>query len=110
MTLAVDCPSSGTLGGFPGILAPTKNTMTWDATLAYNFSMGSLADLNAYTRLDEGQDLGPAGTFDISGDLPVAGQGMWYLFRQPGALGGDTGYCNAPGNTWGDPARDAMLP
>ena len=110
VTLSVDCPSSGTLGGFPGIVAPTKNAMTWDAALAYDFSMGSLADLNAYARLGEGQDLGPAGTFDISGDLPVAGQGIWYLFRQPGALGGATGYCNAPGNTWGNPARDVALP
>ena len=110
VTLPVDCPSSGTLGGFPGVLAPTKNAMTWGAALAHDFSMGSLADLSAYARLDEGQNLGPADAFDISADLPAAGQGIWYLFRQPGALGGDTGYCNAPGNTWGNPARDATLP
>ena len=84
--------------------------MAWDATLAYDFSMGNLADLNAYARLDEGQGLGPAATFDISGDLPAAEEGMWFLFRQPGALGGATGYCNAPGNTWGNPVRDATLP
>jgi hypothetical protein len=110
VTLPVDCPSSGTLGGFPRILAPTKSEMSWDPIVAYNFSMGDLADLDGYTRLDEGQSLGPADLFDTSGDLPAAWQGFWYLFRQPGALGGATGYCNAPGNTWGNPARDAALP
>ena len=70
-----------------------------------------LANLSSYTRTRSGQGAGPASTFSISGDVPGAGAGFWYLFRDTGTLGqGATGYCNAPGITWGSAERDAALP
>jgi len=110
ITLPVDCPSSGRLGGFPEVLAASNNELAWELSLAYDFSMGSLDDLSSYATLDEGQGLGPAVTFDISGDDPATGTGFWYVFRRPGALGEGTGYCNDAGITWGNPSRDGVLP
>jgi hypothetical protein len=110
LTVRVDCPATGNLGGFPEIAASDPATLTWGSPVAFDFSQGLLNDLAVYGTTDTGQGLGPAEVFDIGGDLPAAGQGTWYLFRQTGTLGGGTGYCNAPGITWGTPTRDGTLP
>jgi hypothetical protein len=70
-----------------------------------------LHDLSSYTTTASGQGAGPASSFSISADVLPAGKGMWYVFRDTGPLGqGATGYCNAPGITWGNAQRDAALP
>jgi hypothetical protein len=109
-TVVVECPSSGNLS-FPEVLAPNRTTLTWGASRLYDFAKGLLANLSSYTTTATGQGAGPASSFDIAGDIPPAGAGFWYLFRDTGPLGqGATGYCNAPGITWGSAQRDAALP
>jgi hypothetical protein len=109
-TVVVECPSSGSLS-FPEVLAPSKSTLSWGISRMYDYAVGLLANLSSYTRTRSGQGAGPASTFSISGDVPGAGAGFWYLFRDTGPLGqGATGYCNAPGITWGSAGRDAALP
>ena len=72
---------------------------------------GLLSGLSTYTTTASAQGAGPASSFDVSADQPSAGAGLWYLFRDSGALGaGATGFCNAPGITWGNAGRDAGLP
>jgi hypothetical protein len=108
--VVVECPSSGNLS-FPEVLAPNRTTLTWGASRLYDFAKGLLANLSSYTTTATGQGAGPASSFDIAGDIPPAGAGFWYLFRDTGPLGqGATGYCNAPGITWGSAQRDAALP
>jgi len=92
------------------VTASDDSTLAWASSLAFDYSKGWLQDLSTYGTTGAEQGMGPDEVFDISGDLPAAGQGVWYAFRQPGALGGDTGYCNAPGITWGNPVRDDALP
>ena len=96
---------------FGGALAPSKSTLSWGVSRTYDFAKGLLANLSTYTTTGAGQGLGPASSFSIAGDSPGAGAGFWYLFRDTGPLGhGATGYCNAPGITWGSAQRDAALP
>jgi hypothetical protein len=106
----VNCPSSGSLT-FPTVVAPDRDTLEWGDSITHDFAMGPLAGLTTYATSASGQDLGPASSFDIAGDTPAVGSGLWYLFRKSGPLGeGDTGFCNAPGITWGGASRDAALP
>jgi hypothetical protein len=109
-TVVVACPSSGNMI-FPEVLAPSRTMLTWGASRTYDYAKGLLHNLSSYTLTATGQAAGPASSFSISADVLPAGKGMWYLFRDPGPLGqGATGYCNAPGITWGNAARDAALP
>jgi hypothetical protein len=109
-TIVVNCPSSGSLT-FPTVVAPDRDTLEWGDSITHDFAMGPLAGLTTYATSASGQDLGPASSFDIAGDTPAVGSGLWYLFRKSGPLGeGDTGFCNAPGITWGGASRDAALP
>jgi hypothetical protein len=107
-TIAVNCPSSGNLG-YPTVTAPDNNTLSWGNLLAYNWAKGDLAQVGSY--ITTGNGTGNATSFDISTDSPLAGQGLYYLFRNQGTVGtGGTGFCNDPGITWGNAARDAALP
>ena len=107
-TVAVNCPSSGNLG-FPTVTAPDKTTMSWGNLLAHNWAKGNLAQVGSY--ITSGTGLGNATSYDTSADNPLAGQGLYYLFRNQGTVGtGGTGFCNDPGITWGNAARDAALP
>jgi hypothetical protein len=109
-TVDVDCPASGS-STFPDVAAPDSGTLWWGASRIYDLAAGALESVSTYTVTASGQDAGPASSFDVSADLPGAGEGLWYLFRDSGPLGeGDTGFCNAPGNTWGNPSRDSALP
>jgi hypothetical protein len=108
--VVVDCPSSGNLA-FPDIVATGADTFDWGSAVTFDYAAGSLAEVSSYTTSSTGQSLGPASSFDTTGDQPAAGAGLWYLFRSPGPLGqGASGYCNAPGNTWGNSSRDGILP
>ena len=59
----------------------------------------------------------PAGTTYAMG-AAGPGQGFYYVFRQPGPLGGAGTACNDPGTTWSTgsvsesptPGRDTVLP
>jgi hypothetical protein len=104
VNVAVNCPSSGNLG-FPTVTAPDKNTMSWGSLLAYDWAKGDLALVGSY--ITSGTGAGNATSRDISADVPLAGAGLYYLFRDPNAVG--TGFCNAPGVTWGSPERDAGI-
>jgi hypothetical protein len=109
-TVVVACPTSGNLT-FPEVLAPSKGTLSWGSSRLINYAKGLLHDLSSYTTTASGQGAGPASSFSISADVLPAGKGMWYVFRDTGPLGqGATGYCNAPGITWGNAQRDAALP
>jgi hypothetical protein len=107
-TVAVNCPSSGNLG-FPTVTAPGDGTLSWGNLLAYNWAKGNLAQVGSY--ITSGTGVGNATSFDISVDNPLENQGLYYLFRSAGTVGsGGTGFCNDPGITWGNAARDAALP
>jgi len=109
-TVFVDCPSSGGLS-FPEVLATDPGTLTWGAARTFDFTKGWLDDVSTYATTANGQGLGPVSTFDVSGDQPTVGTGLWYLFRDTGTVGaGATAFCNAPGVTWGNAARDVALP
>jgi hypothetical protein len=109
-TVVVACPSSGNLI-FPEVLAPSKGALAWGSSRLFDYAKGLLHNLSSYTTTATGQGVGPASSFPISADVPPAGKGLWYLFRDTGPLGqGATGYCNAPGITWGSAQRDAALP
>ena len=110
ITVPVNCPASGNLGGFPTLVATDPTTLEWATELAYDYGKGWLTDLGTYATIENGQNQTPATFMNIAADEPADGTGFWYLFRQPGPLGGETVYCNAPGNTWGDPTRDDTLP
>jgi hypothetical protein len=104
----VNCPSSGNLG-FPTVTAPDSGTLSWGNLLAYNWVKGELAQVGSY--ITAGTGVGNATWFDISVDNPLAGHGLYYLFRSAGTVGsGGSGFCNDPGITWGSAARDAALP
>ena len=104
----VNCPSSGNLG-FPTVTAPNKNTLSWGNLLAHNWAKGNLAQVGTY--ITTGTGVGNATSYDISTDNPLAGQGLYYLFRNTGTVGsGGTGFCNDTGITWGNAGRDAALP
>jgi hypothetical protein len=108
----VNCPSSGNLG-FPRVVAPNETTLTWGSSLVHDWAKGGLAVLRGGSYATTGQlaGVGPASSYDTSADLPLEGGGLWYLFRESGPLGsGATIYCNAPGISWGNPARDTALP
>jgi hypothetical protein len=106
--IAVNCPSSGNLG-FPTVTAPDKNTLSWGNLLAYTWAKGDLAQVGSY--ITAGTGSANATSYNTSTDIPLAGQGLYYLFRNSGTVGsGGTGFCNDPGITWGNAARDAALP
>jgi hypothetical protein len=118
LTVTVECPSSGNLGGFPNVTAildtvpnPDQLRLTWGQTISYNFAKGLLSTLPTYSTAPPGAILlnqTAASSVDITGDAPASGNGFWYLFRKPGALGGGA-FCNES-NTWGSPGADAVLP
>jgi hypothetical protein len=109
-TVVVACPTSGNLT-FPEVLAPSKGTLAWGSSRLFDYAKGLLHDLSSYTTTVTGQAVGPSSWLSIAGDVLPAGKGMWYVFRDTGPLGqGATGYCNAPGITWGSAQRDAALP
>jgi hypothetical protein len=110
VTVTVNCPSTGRLGGFPTVLAPSRDLLSWGTPLVHDFAVGAIPDLDSYAISDAGTMIGPEAAFDVSADDPPSGTGLWYLFRQNGPLGEATGYCNAPGISWGSPARDVGLP
>ena len=95
---------------FPTVVAPDTSAFDWGTSLAYDFAVGSLSELPSYATSSSGQNAGPATGFDSSGDAPLPGQGYWYLFRKPGALSGESGFCNGASISWGNPQRDAALP
>ena len=115
LAVTVDCPSSGNLGGFPDVLATDKSTLSWSTSLAYDYAEGDLAGVSTYATNATGT--APAGTSYSMGSIGV-GQGFYYVFRQPGPLGGGSLACNDPGNTWSSgggsesstPGRDNVLP
>ena len=108
--VAVACPSSGNLGAaFPTVTAPDKTSLSWGSSINYDFATGLLSGLSSYTTSSTGQNQGPASSFGTGGS-PASGTGVWFLFRTPGALGGGGGFCNEPGNSWGNAGRDAALP
>jgi hypothetical protein len=108
LLVPVNCPSSGNLG-FPTVTAPDKTTMLWGNLLAHNWAKGDLAQVGSY--ITSGDGVGNATSYDISTDDPLAGQGLYYLFRIAGTVGsGGSGFCNDPGVTWGNASRDAALP
>jgi hypothetical protein len=113
LNVVVQCPSSGTLS-FPTVVAPSKTTLSFGSSVSYNYAKGLISTLPTYSTAPPGgqaQNQGPATTFSISGDSPATGNGFWYLFRPPGALGGGGGaFCNSPSNSWGQSSRDAVLP
>jgi len=108
--VAVNCPASGALGGFPAVTATSPATLEWGTAIDAEFTSGELSTVNSYATHASGALIG-ASSFDISSDLPAVGQGDWYLFRGPGVLGSGS-YCNDT-TTWdagGAPARDGALP
>jgi hypothetical protein len=110
LLVGVDCPASGSLGGFPPVLATDKNTLDWGMSLSYDYGKGLLSDVSTYTTSGSGPNQGPASSFDVAMDNPSGESGLWYLFRQPGVLTEATEFCNAPGTTWGSANRDSILP
>ncbi len=110
LSVEVTCPSSGNLL-FPPVVALDRDTLSWGSSRTYDFAEGLLANLSSYQTTDQAQNQGPAAALNIGDDFPAAGTGLWYLLRDSGALGsGATQFCNAPGVTWGQASRDAVLP
>jgi hypothetical protein len=102
------CPSSGNLS-FPTVLATSKTTLDWGSSINYDYAQGLLSNLSSYATTASAQNQGPSSTFSIAAN-PAPGVGNWYLFRTPGPLGVGGAFCNSGGNTWGNAARDAVLP
>ncbi len=109
LTVNVSCPASGNLS-FPTVTVDSAGFAQWGAAVDFDWCYGDLANVGTYSTIACGAE--PPGTqFFICDPDPAPGQGFYWLFRQTGPLGsGATEFCNAPGITWGNIPRDAVLP
>lgn len=85
------------------LIAPDKNSLTWENVEDVVFVQGPVSGVSSYTWTDSGL-LAGADSIDTSSYSPAPGEGRYYAVRYPDTCGS---WQTAPGN---EPERDATLP
>jgi titin len=84
------------------VVAPGKDALTWPMATDVFFAKGNLVDVSTYATVATGPLFAATG-YDISGDSPAPGAGLYYVFKPLG--------CGSWQTVLGDePGRDTGLP